>query len=81
MAIQMTYACTECAFKTVELDAAQLHADRQQHVVGIRGTITARAPLFDKEQIEASAREKAFNSALLRAARDRGLLPKDGVRK
>lgn len=75
MAITMSYACAECTFRTSLLDAAQNHADKVGHVVDICGSITSRQPVIRRESIEAAARRKAEDAAILREARRRGVGP------
>jgi hypothetical protein len=77
MAITLFYAC-KCGFSSGALEKAEQHAQTTSHVVNITGTLTPKITL-DVEAISASAAEKARDSAVLRAARDRGLL-KEGRR-
>ena len=77
--ISLTYSCT-CGFKTPILTSAQEHADTTQHVVEVRGSITSQKRP-KAVQIEQAARDRALNAAILRAARDRGLIKGLKLRK
>lgn len=74
--ISLLYLCASCAqFETSDLDSAQRHADTTGHTVRVSGTITPRVyrqtnTLFDS----AATSDKVRDNAVLRAARDRGLL-------
>lgn len=78
--ISLTYSCT-CGFKTAILTAAQEHADQTQHIIDIRGSLTAQKPPKADTAIEKSARDRALRNAILRAARDRGLIKGLKLRK
>lgn len=71
--IRMSYSCA-CGMNTARLEEAQGHADETGHVVRIAGEVTTRIPQVDATAIEASARARATEAEILRAARDRGLL-------
>lgn len=75
MAITMSYSCS-CGFHTGILDDAQKHANWEGHYLDIHGCLspTVETPLKLKGDITAQARAKARDAAILRAARDRGLL-------
>lgn len=70
--ISLTYFC-KCGWRSPVLDNAQAHADTTGHVVTVTGSITS-TKTFDAKQIAKTAAEKAREAAILRAARDRGLL-------
>jgi hypothetical protein len=86
VAITLFYYC-DCGMDTATLDVAQQHANDHRndptHVVRVEGTITANAAaVADVVQIEQAAAQRLRESAIMRAARDKGLLPdvKRGVR-
>lgn len=80
--ISMTYRCS-CGYATGILDNAQMHADdhlsNPKHRVAISGFISGRPkPLSahkSPERIEAAARTKVYEAEILRAARDKKLVP------
>lgn len=71
--IQLSYRCA-CGAKTSDLDTAQKHADATGHVVTISGSMTSREPVVSSTKIAESAERKMREAAILRLARDRGLL-------
>lgn len=75
MAITLSYSCS-CGFHSGILDDAQKHANWEGHYVDVSGcmTPTVETPLKLKGDITAQARAKAKDAAIMRAARDRGLL-------
>ena len=77
MAINLFYECTTCDFQSSSLEDAQRHADEREHTISIEGTLTARPnSTANILSIEQAAARKAREAAILRAARDRNLLPK-----
>jgi hypothetical protein len=73
MAISLHYTC-ECGATTAHLDEAQAHANEDGHVVRVSGTLTSNVPVISATAIAKAAEGKARDAAILRAARDRGLL-------
>lgn len=81
MAIHMVYECG-CGYSSHILNDAQAHANTTGHPVRIVGSLTANVQFFDTVAIEKAAEQRARDSAVMRAAKERGLLrgDKDGVR-
>lgn len=70
--ISMSYAC-KCGWESYVLSDAQDHADKEQHSVAIRGFISPRVDPRSATTAEV-VKKKAFDQAVLRAAKERGLL-------
>lgn len=72
--ISLNYVC-RCGWKSGILDSAQAHANATSHTVSVQGTITSNKP---DEPVLTTIADRAKNTAreaaILRAARDRGLL-------
>lgn len=80
MAITMDYRCTQCSYASALLDDAQAHANDTTHTLRIHGSLTPNKIIYDIVAIERAAERKMRDAAIMREARDRGLLPKVGVR-
>lgn len=72
--ISMSYSC-RCGWRSAVLNDAQDHANSTFHHVDLHGFITPnKLPVANTQSIEEAARKRAKESAILRAARDKGLL-------
>lgn len=73
--ISMSYSCTKCEFRSALLEDAQEHANSTRHHLDIKGFISPNGlPKSVDARIELQARERAKQSAILRLAKERGLV-------
>lgn len=71
--MNFSYSC-RCGWRSLDLTHAQQHADKTEHTVDVRGTITRREELVRQATaITEEARRKAVDSEVMRQARARGL--------
>ncbi len=74
MPIQMTYRCN-CGYATPILDNAIKHSNTTRHTVMITGGITpSEESRVWKYDADASAMQRAREAAILRTAKERGLI-------
>lgn len=76
--ISLYYSCSKCEYSTGVLNDAQEHSNSTQHHIHIKGFLTpTTAPVADLETLRHNAAVKRMKeSAILRIARDKGLLGK-----
>lgn len=71
--ITMSYAC-KCGYATGVLDAAQQHSNATRHHVEIHGFLTPNAVPAIIGPTPEAIKQKLREAAILRAAREKGLL-------
>ena len=76
MAIRLAYTCKDCSAlrHSQQMDEAQKHANETDHEIMVSGVLTSTKPKISPGAIAESAAQKLRDGAVMRAARDRGLL-------
>lgn len=76
--ISLSYSCSKCEYSTGVLNDAQEHSNSTQHHIKVQGFLTpTTTPVADLDSLRQNAAVKRMReSAILRLARDKGLLGK-----